>query len=110
MGAEDSSATPRRRVGARRLGMLVTVVLLAGLVAFAISQLNLHRVGHALITASPGWIVLALGLMGLSLVVRSVSWYATLRAALPGTRVRWPPVMRATMIGVMGSAVFPGRI
>jgi phosphatidylinositol alpha-mannosyltransferase len=43
-------------------------------------------------------------------VLRSISWYATLRAALPDTPVRLAPVIRATMIGVMGSAVFPGRI
>src|SRR5438309_70414 len=110
MGAEQNSTLGRRRVGLKRAGVIVAIVLVAGLVVFAVSELNLHRVGHALITASPGWIVLALILMALSLVMRSVSWYATLRAALPGTRVRWPPVMRATMIGVMGSAVFPGRI
>jgi phosphatidylinositol alpha-mannosyltransferase len=110
MGAPENPTLPRHRVALRRLAVLVTVVLLGGLVAFAISRLNLRRVGHALITASPGWIVLALGLMGLSLMLRSISWYATLRAALPQTPLRWPPVMRATMIGVMGSAVFPGRI
>jgi phosphatidylinositol alpha-mannosyltransferase len=97
-------------MGLRRWGALATVILLAGLVVFALSRLNLSRVGHALVTASPGWIALALVLMGLSLVLRSISWYATLRAALPETQIRWPPVMRATMIGVMASAVFPGRI
>jgi phosphatidylinositol alpha-mannosyltransferase len=33
-----------------------------------------------------------------------------LRAALPDTEIGWAPVIRATMIGVMASAVFPGRI
>ncbi len=83
---------------------------MGGLVAFALTRLNLSRVGHALITASPGWIVLAVGLMASSLVLRSVSWHEVLRAALPDTAIRWGPVVRATMIGVMGSAVFPGRI
>ncbi len=78
--------------------------------AFAVSQLDISRVGHALVTASPGWIAFSLVLMGLSLVMRSLSWHEVLRAALPETLVRWPPVLRATMIGVMGSAVFPGRI
>jgi phosphatidylinositol alpha-mannosyltransferase len=63
----------------------VALILAAGLVVFALSQLNLSRVGHALITASPGWIVLALVLMGSSLVLRSLSWHQTLRAALPET-------------------------
>jgi phosphatidylinositol alpha-mannosyltransferase len=100
----------RRRVRRRHLGIALTFVLVAGLVAFAISRLNLSRVGHALITASPGWIVLALALMALSLLMRSLSWYETLRAALPDSKISWPSVIRATMIGVMGSAVFPGRI
>ena len=46
----------------------------------------------------------------LALLLRSISWHEVLRAALPETEIRWPPVIRATMIGVMASAVFPGRI
>ncbi len=88
----------------------MAVILLVGLVVFALSRLELHRIGHALITATPGWIVLALVLMALSLLLRSVSWLAVLRAALPDTTIRWPPVVRATMIGVMASAVVPGRV
>ena len=93
-----------------RAGVLAVVILLAGLVVFALSRLELHRIGHALITATPGWIVLALALMALSLLLRSVSWYAALRAALPDATIRWPAVVRATMIGVMASAVVPGRV
>jgi phosphatidylinositol alpha-mannosyltransferase len=110
MGAPEKAPLERRRTGLRRLGIVVTVIILGAVVAFALSRLNLHRVGHALVTASPGWIALALVLMALSLVLRSISWYATLRAALPDTPIHWAAVMRATMIGVMGSAVFPGRI
>ena len=90
--------------------MLAVGLLVAGLLAFAISRLDFHRIGHALVTASPGWIALALLLMALSLVLRAVSWQQTLRAALPQTRIPWPTVLRATMIGVMGSALFPGRV
>jgi phosphatidylinositol alpha-mannosyltransferase len=85
-------------------------LLAAGLLVFAISRLDFHRIGHALVTASPGWIALALLLMALSLVLRSVSWQQTLRAALPQTPIPWPTVLRATMIGVMASALFPGRV
>jgi phosphatidylinositol alpha-mannosyltransferase len=63
-----------------------------------------------LITATPGWVALALVLMGSSLFLRSISWQQTLRAALPETRIPWASVIRATMIGVMASAVFPGRV
>ena len=108
MGAPETPPLPSRRPGRRRLGILLTAILLLALVAFAISRLNLPRIGHALITATPGWVALAFVLMGSSLVMRSFSWHQTLRAALPETVIRWPPVLRATMIGVMGSAVFPG--
>ena len=70
---------------AGRAGLLLIVVALAGLIVYALSRLNLARVGHALITATPGWIVLALALMMLSLVLRSISWHEALRAALPDT-------------------------
>jgi len=93
-----------------RVGAVAAVILLVGLVAFALSRLELHRIGHALITATPGWIVLALALMALSLLFRSASWLAALRAALPEATIGWPAVVRATMIGVMASAVVPGRV
>jgi phosphatidylinositol alpha-mannosyltransferase len=90
--------------------MLLVALLVVGLVAFALTRLDLHRVGHALITASFGPIAAALALMATSLVLRAISWHETLRAALPQSHVPFPAVVRATMIGVMGSAVFPGRI
>jgi len=102
-----SQRAPRLR---RRAALLVAILLLAGILAFALSRLGLHRIGNALTSAQPGWILLALALMGLSLLLRAASWHEVLRAALPGTPIAWPPVIRATMIGVMGSAVFPGRI
>jgi phosphatidylinositol alpha-mannosyltransferase len=109
MGAENETVNTRsRRLG--RTGLIVGAVAAAGLAAFAVSRLDLHRIGHVLITATPGWIVLALALMGISLFMRSVSWHQTLRAALPETRLRWRPVVRATMIGVMTSAIVPGRL
>jgi phosphatidyl-myo-inositol alpha-mannosyltransferase len=110
MGTPQNVRFRSRAPALRRLLVVLVVLALAALVAFALSRLDLPRVGHALITATPGWIVLALALMAVSLVMRSVSWQQVLRAALPGTAMPWAPVVRATMIGVMGSAVFPGRI
>jgi phosphatidyl-myo-inositol alpha-mannosyltransferase len=109
--ATDNDPAPRRRRLGPRHAIVPTVALaVAGLVAFGLSRLDLHRVGHDLVSASPGWIALSLLLMALSLVLRSISWQQVLRAALPDTRIRWPLVIRATMIGVMGSALFPGRV
>ena len=82
---------PRRRLRPRwrYAGLLVGVLLVAGVLVFAVSRLNLHRIGHALVNASPGWIALALLLMALSMVLRSVSWQQILRAALPRTPIPW---------------------
>jgi phosphatidylinositol alpha-mannosyltransferase len=110
MGAPEKPPAARKRTRHRRTGLIVAAILLAGLLAFALSRLGLHRIGHALITASPGWVALAFVLMACSLVLRSVSWHEVLRAALPETPISWMAVTRATMIGVMGSAVVPGRI
>jgi len=109
MGNLDQPSAERGRRH-RRVGVILAALALAGGVAFALSQLGLRHIWHALITASPGWIAVALVLMGLSLFMRSLSWHQTLRAALPTTHIAWGPVVRATMIGVMASALFPGRI
>jgi phosphatidylinositol alpha-mannosyltransferase len=54
-----------------------------------------------------GWWRRALN--GLSMFLRAVSWQAVLRAALPDVRLRSLVVVRATMIGVLVSALVPGR-
>lgn len=110
MGVSENPRPARRGAGRRRTGVIAAAILLAGLLAFALSRLGLHRIGHALITAKPGWVALAFVLMACSLVLRSISWHEVLRAALPETPIPWTAVTRATMIGVMGSAVVPGRI
>ncbi|MEA2226262.1 MAG: phosphatidyl-myo-inositol alpha-mannosyltransferase [Solirubrobacteraceae bacterium] len=110
MGAPGNPPPAHRSARRRRTGLIVAAILLAALLAFALSRLGLHRIGHALISAEPGWVALAFLLMACSLVLRSISWHQTLRAALPETRIPWLAVARATMIGVMASAVVPGRI
>ncbi len=110
MGAPGNARLLSRRPTLRRVGVGLAVLALAGLVAFALSRLELQRAGHALLTASPGWIALALLLMSLAMLMRAVSWRQTLRAALPDTAMPWGPVVRALMVGVMASALLPGRI
>jgi phosphatidylinositol alpha-mannosyltransferase len=110
MAAPENSPVRSRGPALRRVAIVLAAIVLAGLVAFALSRLELQRVGHALVTASPGWIVLALALMSLAMLMRSISWHQTLRAALPETPLPWGAIVRATMIGVMGSAIVPGRL
>ncbi|HEY2719343.1 MAG TPA: hypothetical protein VGI52_06915, partial [Solirubrobacteraceae bacterium] len=59
MGASEQSPSPHRWTRHRRTGLIVAAILLAGLLAFALSRLGLHRIGHALVTASPGWVAVA---------------------------------------------------
>jgi phosphatidylinositol alpha-mannosyltransferase len=110
MSAPEKPRRTRLRLTPRRAGLALAAILVAGLLVWALSRLGLHRIGHALVTAKPGWVALAFVLMACSLVLRSVSWHETLRAALPKTQIPWMAVTRATMIGVMASAVVPGRI
>jgi len=110
MGVSQNPELARRRIRTRRAALLLATVVFGALFAFALSRVNLPRIGHALITATPGWVALSFLLMAASLVLRSVSWDQTLRAALPDTAISWPPVLRATMIGVMASALVPARI
>ncbi|HTR89571.1 MAG TPA: lysylphosphatidylglycerol synthase transmembrane domain-containing protein [Solirubrobacteraceae bacterium] len=113
MPGGQSPSPPRARLPRGRLAraaILALALALAALLAYALTRLNLGRVSHALLHARPEWILLALGLMALSLIFRSISWHEALRAALPHTHAGWLQVARATMIGVMASAVFPGRI
>jgi phosphatidylinositol alpha-mannosyltransferase len=103
-------AQEKRSPVAKRLGLLAAALALAGIIALGIANLGVGKVVHTLGSANPAWVAAALALMMLSMLLRAVSWHEVLRAALPDTRISWPPVVRATMIGVMGSAVFPGRV
>jgi phosphatidyl-myo-inositol alpha-mannosyltransferase len=104
MGGSSSHRT------ARRAGLVAAGLALVALLGFALSRLDLSHIAHALVSASPGWVLAAFALMMLSLLARAVSWRAVVQAALPHADVRLAPVIRATMIGVMASAVLPGRI
>jgi phosphatidylinositol alpha-mannosyltransferase len=72
--------------------------------------LSLGAVAHALASVAPGWLAAGLALNAASLAMRGVAWLIMLRAALPQERVRALVVLRATLIGVMGSALVPGRV
>ncbi len=107
MGEVATRRPLRRR---RHAATAIAVVVFGAALVFALMSLGLHRIGAALAAAQPGWIALALALMALSLLLRAVSWHEVLRAALPDVPIAWAPVLRATMIGVLGSALFPGRV
>lgn len=84
---------------------LVTVAALAGTV-FACTRLDLT----ALASAAPGWVAAALVLNSAAMLLRSLAWLGMLRTALPSEPIGAGRVVRATMIGVLGSALAPGRV
>ena len=81
-----------------------------GLAALALEHLGLEKIGHAVVAATPVWVLVAFALMCLSMLIRAEAWNAILRAALPGTRVSRRDTARATMVGVLMSATLPARL
>jgi phosphatidylinositol alpha-mannosyltransferase len=94
----------------RWLAAGISVIVIAALIALAATKLDLKGVGHALARVKPGWVVVALALMGSSFVARAESWYAVIRVACPEAPVRRRDVLRGMLIGMAGSAVAPGRL
>ena len=115
-GSLDRGARHKRRSW---LAATVAVASLAGLVALAVTKLDPGVVVHALAHVNPGWIALALVLMGAAFFARAESWYAVLRAAVAGKEIDGVRlelgldrgcVRRAILIGMLGSTVAPGRL
>src|ERR1700757_2794642 len=100
----------RRSGGAWRSAARLGALVLAGLIVLALSGIGFAGIGWSLSHVHPWWLMAALALNGLSMFLRAVSWQAVLRAALPDVRLRPLVVVRATMIGVLVSALVPGRV
>src|SRR4051794_8603716 len=81
-----------------------------GLAALALHRIGIQSIGDALLGAHAFWVVLALGLMCASMLLRAESWHAILQAALPGVQIRRRWVSRAVMVGVLMSATLPARL
>jgi phosphatidylinositol alpha-mannosyltransferase len=100
----------RARKLARRVGVVAASALGAGLSWLALQRIGIDKIGTSLLKATPWWVFAGLALMCLSMVVRGLSWYAILRAALPGVRVRRSDALQGTFIGVLMSATLPARL
>jgi len=105
-----SSEHAHARRLAWRSGAALGALVLAGLIVLALSGVGFAGIGRSLRSVHPWWLVAALALNGLSMFLRAVSWSAVLRAALPDVRLGWLTVVRATMVGVLASAIIPGRL
>ncbi len=100
----------RRRRVARRAGLGVAGSLGIGLTALAAQKIGIDNVVESIVRSNLTLVLLACGLMALSLFVRAAAWYWIVRAALPNRRVRRRDVTSATMIGVLMSATLPARL
>ncbi|MEA2380719.1 MAG: phosphatidyl-myo-inositol alpha-mannosyltransferase [Solirubrobacteraceae bacterium] len=107
--ALPSSRSPLRRHG-RRAGIAVATVAGAALSWMALQRIGLDQIGQSLVAATPWWVVVALGLMCLSMGVRAAAWHAILRAAMPQARLRPADALQGTFIGVLMSATLPARL
>jgi phosphatidylinositol alpha-mannosyltransferase len=124
--AADGLRTPARRLpsleppvtGAARpavrllrRGLLGAAALATvGGAALALERIGLEPIGQALLASSPTWVLVALGLMCVSMCLRAVSWHAILKAALPDALPRFADAMQGTSIGVLMSATLPARL
>jgi len=100
----------RKRRVARRAGLAVAGVLGIGLTALAAQKIGIDNVIESIVRSDLTWVLVACGLMALSLFFRAASWYGIARAALPNRPVRRRDVTSATMIGVLMSATLPARL
>jgi phosphatidylinositol alpha-mannosyltransferase len=100
----------RRRRVARRVGLGATGALGVGLTALAAQKIGVDNVLASMVRSDATWVLVACGLMALSLFFRAASWYGIVRAALPNRPVRRRDVTSATMIGVLMSATLPARL
>jgi phosphatidylinositol alpha-mannosyltransferase len=100
----------RVRAVARKVGLGVAAIAAALLALLALQRIGLDRIGASLLAATPWWVVVGLGLMCASMVLRGIAWHAILQAAMPDIRVRRFDALQGTFIGVLMSATLPARL
>src|SRR5215218_2370328 len=107
--APPEARSPLRR-NLRRGAIGVAGVAGAALSWLALQRIGLDQIGQSLVAATPWWVVVALGLMCLSMAVRAAAWHSILRAAMPQARLRLADALQGTFIGVLMSATLPARL
>jgi phosphatidylinositol alpha-mannosyltransferase len=100
----------RKRRVARRAGLGVAAALGVGLTILAARKIGVDNVLESIVRSDFTWVLIASGLMVLSLFFRAASWFWIVRTALPNRPVRRRDVTSATMIGVLMSATLPARL
>ena len=95
---------------ARRMGLAMVSIGGAVLALLALQKIGLASIAAALLRSSPTFVLLGLGVMCASMVLRAFSWHAILRAALPRARVKLSDAAQGTFIGVLMSSTLPARL
>ncbi|MGB9182751.1 MAG: glycosyltransferase [Solirubrobacteraceae bacterium] len=94
-----------------RRAALVAVSLAGIVLAFqALRSIGLQNIANALLSSSPSYVLIGLGVMCSAMAMRAFSWHAILKAALPGARIKLSDAMQGTFIGVLMSSTLPARL
>ncbi len=105
------AGSPRPAVAlARRAAVGIAGLLAVALAFLAVQRIGADRIAESMLAATPTWVLVALGLMCSSMVLRGIAWHAILKAALPSARVRRFDALQGTFIGVLMSATLPARL
>jgi len=102
--------TSRRRRIARRIGLGAGAIAGVALTFLAARRIGFDSVVESAVRSDFAWIMIATGLMCLSMFFRAGAWFQTARSALPGAILRRRDFTSATMIGVLMSATLPARL
>jgi phosphatidylinositol alpha-mannosyltransferase len=104
------SRTSRFLASARRVALAVSAIVGLFLAFLALKRVGVDNVVTTLVHSSPIWVLVALGLFSTSMILRSVSWFQIVRAALPESPIQRRTILSATSIGVLMSATLPARL
>jgi phosphatidylinositol alpha-mannosyltransferase len=96
--------------GTRRAALGISAVLGLVLAFLALRRVGFHEVFTSLLESSPSWVLIALALFSTSMILRAISWYEIVRAALPDRPVKRRTILSGTVIGVLMSATLPARL
>src|SRR5882757_344662 len=88
------------------LRTIIVLALAVGLVALFLRNVDLVRVGAAIVRARPQWLALSLASVFLNLAIRSLRWQFLLA---PLGRTSFANSFRATAVGFAASSVLPAR-
>ena len=100
----------RAFAAARRVALVAAILAVVAGAFLGVQRLGWDAIAASVVKSSPAWVLIALGLMTASMLLRAIAWYATLRAAPPTAHARLQDAAQGTAIGVLMSATLPARL